>query len=58
MELEGERELLGLVEALGLIEALGETDTENDCIQINQLVEDKPDTFLNSKISPKTLPLG
>jgi len=68
----GDKEALTLAEELGEsdklalalgdreaeTEAEGERLTPKDCIQINQLVELRPSTFLNSYISPKTLPVG
>lgn len=45
-ELEGDRD------------ALGERDTPKLCIEISQLVLERPLTTLNSSIAPKTLPRG
>ncbi len=65
---EGERDLLalelGLAEEEGLAELEGdilldgERDTLKDCIHISQFSRVEPETFLNSNISPKTLPVG
>jgi hypothetical protein len=49
---------LGLAELDGDCEAEGLRETLKLCIQMSQFSLVVPLTFLNSKISPKTLPVG